>query len=141
MLSFLTLVRKDLKSYFDQPTGYILLVIFTAIVSFLFFRTINTTQEASLRPLLDTLPWLLAIFVPAATMRLISEEQRDGTLELLMTQPLKIWAVIGSKFISGLIFVLTGIGLTVFIPIALMTAGDLDAVSYTHLTLPTILRV
>ena len=126
MTSFFTLVRKDLKSYFDQPTGYILLVIFSGIVSFLFFRTVINTQEASLRPLLDTLPWLLAIFVPASTMRLISEEQRDGTLELLITQPLKIWAVIGSKFISGLAFVLTGIALTVFIPIALQTAGDLD---------------
>ena len=79
---FFALVVKDLKGYFDQPTGYILLVILAATLSFLFFREALLTSEASLRPLFDTLPWVLGVFVPAVTMRLVAEEDRDGTLAL-----------------------------------------------------------
>ena len=98
MRSFVGLLRKDLKAYFDQPTGYILLVIFVGIVSYLYFRTALVNEEASMRPMFTTLPWVLAIFVPAATMRLIAEEQRDGTLEILFTQPIRASAVLLAKF-------------------------------------------
>ncbi len=140
----LALIRKDLKGYFDQPTGYILLVLFTAWLSYGFFRSTFDTFEASLRPLFTTeltperlsLPWLLALFVPAATMRLLAEEQRDGTLETLFTQPIKAWVVLGAKFAAGLLFVAVAILATIGIPIALGTpiltfftfpaAGDMD---------------
>lgn len=130
----LSLIKKDLKGYFDQPTGYILLVLFTAWLSYGFFRSTFDTFEASLRPLFTTeltperlsLPWLLALFVPAATMRLLAEEQRDGTLETLLTQPIKAWVVLIAKFLAGLLFVTVAILATVGIPIALGTAGDMD---------------
>ena len=81
MRSLLALIRKDLKSYFDQPTGYILLVVFVMALSWSFFRSVFLTDEASLRALFTvdftverpSLPWLLFLFVPAATMRLIAE--------------------------------------------------------------------
>ncbi|MBM3934314.1 MAG: hypothetical protein FJ319_08445 [SAR202 cluster bacterium] len=126
MRSLLTLVRKDLKGYFDQPTGYILLVVFIGVSSFLFFRQAFISEEASMRALFGILPWILAVFVPAATMRLIAEEQRDGTLEILVTQPVKSWVILLSKFLTGLIFVGVGILFTIGIPVALQTAGDLD---------------
>ncbi|MCH8309894.1 MAG: Gldg family protein, partial [Chloroflexi bacterium] len=68
----------------------------------------------------------LAVFVPAATMRLLAEENRDGTLELLLTHPIKGWIVLMSKFLSGFIFVGFMIITTIGIPIAVSTAGDLD---------------
>ena len=132
MRSFFTLVKKDLKGYFDQPTGYILLVIFIGVVSFLFFRGLENSREASLRPLFEImiLQWMiLPIFVAASTMRLMAEEQRDGTLEILLTHPIRVWSVIFAKFLSGLAFVGLGIILTIGIPIALTTAapGGLDS--------------
>lgn len=126
MRSFLALLKKDIKGYFDQPTGYILLIIFAAISAYLFFRTALVNGDASLRPLFDWMPWILTIFVPAATMRLIAEEQRDGTLEILFTQPIRGWNVLIAKFLVGLIFVSTGVIFTIGIPLALMTAGKLD---------------
>ena len=48
---FIALVRKDLKGYFDQPTGYVLVVIFVALLSYAFFRSVDLTGEASLREL------------------------------------------------------------------------------------------
>ena len=124
--TFLTLIKKDLKGYFDQPTGFIILVIFLSITSIFFFRTALITQEASLRPLFGIMPWLLCVFVPAATMRLVSEAQRDGTLEILLTQPLRIWNVLLAKFMVGIIFVGTGILGTIFIPLTLQASGNFD---------------
>jgi ABC-type transport system involved in cytochrome c biogenesis permease component len=107
MRSFNALLRKDLKSYFAQPTGYVLLVIFVGVVSYLFFfvSAFRTNEEASIRELfsvqsLFTLPWLLVIFIPASTMRLLAEEQRDGTLEILLTQPVQTWSVLLAKFVA-----------------------------------------
>ena len=127
MRSFFSLLKKDLKGYFDQPTGYILLVIFLAVASALFFfRGVQAVEEASLRPLFGIMPFLLAVFVPAATMRLVAEEQRDGTLEILLTQPLRTSTILSAKFMAGFLFVGTGIVFTIGIPIALESAGDLD---------------
>ena len=134
MRSLLALVKKDLKGYFDQPTGYILIVIFVGLLSYWFFDTAIPSGETSLRSLFDveftiyppSLPWLLAMFVPAATMRLLAEEQRDGTLEILLTQPIRGWIVLISKFLSGVIFTGVAILATIGIPIAMATAGDLD---------------
>ena len=130
----LALVRKDIKSYFDQPAAYILIVPFVAVLSYVFFSQALLTAEASLRPLFTvdfqidnpSLPWLLALFVPAATMKLLAEENRDGTLELLLTHPIRGWIVLLSKFLSGFIFVAFSILATIGIPIAVQTAGNLD---------------
>ena len=126
MKQLLTILKKDLRSYFDQPTGYILNIIFIVAIVFMFFRTIDTTNEASLRPMFSLLPWILAIYIPAVSMRLFSEEQRDGTLEILFTQPVRGTTVILAKFMAGLIFITIGILGTILIPISLIFAGDLD---------------
>ncbi len=128
------LIKKDIKGYFDQPAAYILIVPFVAVLSLVFFGQAILSGEASLRPLFTvefeiqnpSLPWLLAIFVPAATMRLLAEESRDGTLELLLTHPIRGWTVLLSKFLSGFAFVAFAIISTVGIPIAVATAGNLD---------------
>ena len=130
----LALVKKDIKGYFDQPAAYILIVPFVAVLSYVYFSQALLTAEASLRLLFTvefeiqnpSLPWLLAIFVPAATMRLLAEENRDGTLELLLTHPIRGWIVLLSKFLAGFIFVAFAILATIGIAIAVNTAGNLD---------------
>ena len=126
MRSFLAITRKDLRGYFDQPAGYLILVIFVGVLAYSFFRTALDTSEASLRPLFAVLPWLLAVFVPAATMRSFAEEERDGTLEILFTHPIRGSNVLLAKFAAGVAFVGAGILATVAIPLLLATAADLD---------------
>ena len=65
----LTIARRELRGYFDQPIAYVLIVAFLAITLFLAFRTMYAMSVASLRPIFDLLPVLFAVFVPAATMR------------------------------------------------------------------------
>ena len=128
MRSLIPLVKKDLRGYFDQPTGYILIVIFVGVISYLFFfvSEFNRTSEASVRGLFVLLPWVLVLFIPASTMRLLAEEQRDGTLEILLTQPIRGWIVLSAKFLAGMVFVSVAIIATLGIPIALETVGNLE---------------
>ncbi len=127
MQRYRALILKDLRAYFDQPTGYVLVVLFVGILSYLFFRSALASGEASLRPLFQLpLPWALAVLVPAATMRLLAEEERDGTIELLLTHPVREVDVVLSKFVAGWLFIATGLVATLGIPILLSTAGDLD---------------
>ena len=128
MRSLFALVRKDLKGYLDQPTGYILIVLFVGVISWFFFFVtgFSVEAEASVRSLFSMLPWILLVLVPASTMRLLAEEQRDGTLETLLTQPIQAWVVLIAKFLSGLIFVAVAILATIGIPILVGTAGNLD---------------
>ena len=72
------------------------------------------------------MPWFLSILVSATTMRLLAEEQRDGTLEILLTHPIVGWHIVFSKFLAGLIFSSIGIIITIALPISLLSAGNLD---------------
>lgn len=126
MKNVLTIIKKELKGYFDHPTAYILLVAFSLLVSFFFFKTAFINNEASLRPLFDILPWVLLFFVPAVCMRSIAEEQKEGTLELVLTQPIRDWNLIVGKFVAALIFIAIAILLTLPIPASLNGVGDFD---------------
>ncbi|MFQ5746765.1 MAG: Gldg family protein [Gemmatimonadota bacterium] len=112
----LTVAGREFRSFFDQATAYILLVVFLATNSFFYFRTILVTGEATLRPMLDLLPWLLLFFVPAATMRSLAEERATGTLELALAQPIREIEFLLGKFL----------GILGFLGVAL--AGTLGAV-------------
>ncbi|MDP7619634.1 MAG: Gldg family protein [Dehalococcoidia bacterium] len=127
MRRYRVLILKDLKAYFDQPTGYVLVVLFVGILSYLFFRSALASGDASLRPMFQLpLPWAMAVLVPAATMRLLAEEERDGTIELLLTHPVREIDVVASKFIAGWVFISAALGATLGIPLLLSTAADLD---------------
>lgn len=58
------IARRELRALFDQPTAYILLVVFLGVNDFLCFRQIELYGLASLRPMLDLLPWLLLFWCP-----------------------------------------------------------------------------
>lgn len=122
----LTIAKQELKAFLDRPTGYVLLAVFVALVDFLFFRQAFIGGEASLRPLFATIPWVFLVFVPAVTMRLLAEEERSGTMEVLLTQPLTELDIIVGKFLGGLGIVGLAFATTLPVPLGLSTAGRLD---------------
>ncbi len=126
MKSVWTIARRELKSLFDHPTGYILLIVFVAINDFLFFRQAFLIRAASLRPMLDLLPWIFLFFVPAVTMRALAEETRAGTIELVLAQPITELELIGGKYVGQILFVLIALGLTLPIPLGLSLGADLQ---------------
>lgn len=100
-----TVAKAELRGYFDHPTAYILVVAFLGLSLFLTFRTMYASGAASMRPFFDLLPILLAIFVPAATMRSLAEEKRGGTLEWLSAHPLDEIDLVVGKFLGNWLFV------------------------------------
>jgi ABC-2 type transport system permease protein len=82
-----TIARRELRALFDHPTGYILVIVFLAVNNFLYFRQIFLTGAATLRPMLDLLPWVLLFLVPAVTMRVLADDTHSGTIEVVLAQP------------------------------------------------------
>jgi ABC-type uncharacterized transport system involved in gliding motility auxiliary subunit/ABC-type transport system involved in multi-copper enzyme maturation permease subunit len=114
-----TVARRELKSQFDLPTGYVLLVAFLALNGFLFFRSAYLAQVASLRPMLDLLPWLFLFFVPAVTMRSLAEDIRGGQLEVVLAQPLSELELLLGKYLASVLFLWIALALTLPIPLTL----------------------
>ena len=111
---------------FDQPMGYILLVVFVVINDFLFFRQAFLVGVATLRPMLELLPWLMLFFVPAVTMRALAEDIRAGTLEVVLSQPLNELELLLGKYLGQLLFVWLALAVTLPIPLGFSVSADLQ---------------
>lgn len=120
-----TVARRELKALFDHPTGYILLVVFVGVNDFLFLRQVERYGVASLRPMLDLLPWMFLFLVPAVTMRALAEDARSGTLEVVLAQPLTELEFLLGKYFGQVLFLFIALGLTFALPLGLALGADL----------------
>jgi len=103
------ITRKEIKSYFNSPAAYIVLVIFLLLCGWFFASPLFINNQANLRTLFGIIPLLFLFFVPAITMGLISREKNTGTIELLATLPIKDSQIIMGKFWASVSLI--GIGL------------------------------
>ena len=105
MKKALTLARREIAGYFFSPVAYVIGALFLLSTGLWFFQTIFIPgQEASLRPLFDTMAYLMIFAMPVLTMRLVSEEYHSGTIETLMTAPVTDAEVIVGKFLGVMAF-------------------------------------
>lgn len=114
---------REFRSFFDQATAYILLVVFLAVNFFFYFRTVFVTAEATLRPMFELMPWLLLFFVPAVTMRSLAEERSRGTLELVLAQPVSAVEFLLGKFFGVMGFLLVALAGTLGAAVGLRFGG------------------
>lgn len=121
-----SLWRKEVKSYFVSPTAYIVIAVFLVITGWFFTLNLFKENLAHLRSIFDILPFLLVIFAPAMSMRLISEERKTGTMELLMTMPVKDFDVIFGKFLAALTLYSVALLFTLFYPFTISVLGDAE---------------
>lgn len=121
--------KKELKTFFDSLTAYVLLIIFlgfTGFFTWLYGSDIFFIGQATLQPFFSIAYWTLFFFIPALTMRMIAEENKSGTMELLLTKPVTDWQVIVSKFLACLLLI--GIALLLTLPfyISIWALGPVD---------------
>jgi ABC-2 type transport system permease protein len=107
-----TIFQKEFKSYFNSPIAYIFIITFLLFSGWLFFRTFFLIGQAHLRPLFGILPWLFLILAPAVTMRAWAEEKKLGTMEVLMTLPLRDYEAVLGKFLASFLFIIITLLLT-----------------------------
>ena len=121
-----TLIKRELRAYFDGPAAYVVLSVFLAIIGWFFGNALFLQNVASLRPVFNLAPFIFLFFVPALTMAAFAEERRSGTLELLLTFPIRDWQVIAGKLIAVSMLLLIAIGLTGVYAFTVAVLGDLD---------------
>ncbi len=127
-----SLIRRELTAYFVSPIAYVVFVVFLAVTGHLFYLTLSLLRangpvgaEWPMQSMFaDERFWLVFLFIPPLlTMRLFAEERSSGTLEMLMTAPLRDWQVVLSKYLACLAFyVLLWLPTLVYLP-ALMGAS------------------
>jgi ABC-2 type transport system permease protein len=122
----LTIFRRELGSYFNSAIAYIVITVFLLISGYLYFSQVFLVGEATLRDFFGITPLIFIFFGPAVTMKLLAEEKRAGTIEILVTMPVTDWQVVVGKFLAALSVISVAILLTLAYPITLSTMGDLD---------------
>ena len=123
------ITKRELQSYFDSLMAYILLILFLGFSGFftwLYGSDIFFIKQATLMPFFNIAYWTLFFFIPALTMRLLSEENRMGTIELLLTKPVSNWQVIVAKYLASLLLIFAAFVLTIPYIISVSSMGNLD---------------
>lgn len=101
----LTILKKDLKEFFNSLVAYITIGTFLLVTSLFLWvfpeSSILDYGYAGLDNLFNTVPFIFMFLIPAITMRLLAEEKKEGTFELLATRPLTDWQIILGKFFAA----------------------------------------
>ncbi|MBN1402608.1 MAG: Gldg family protein [Anaerolineae bacterium] len=128
MKQILAVTRKELEGYFSSPMALIFVGTFLAVTLFAFFwiDTFFARGIADVRPLFRWMPLLMVFLVAALTMRQWSEEQRAGTLEILLTLPVRQTDLVLGKFLAVMALVAIALALTIFLPVTVALLGNLD---------------
>ena len=128
-MSSLTIYKRELTSYFAQPTAYAIIVIFLALSMGLTFSfgSFMRVGDASLEwTFFFWHPWIFMLLAPAVGMKLWADEQRTGTIEVLGTFPVSTWSAIVGKFLAAATVWLVALLLTFPIIITVNYLGDPD---------------
>ncbi|MBI4302196.1 MAG: ABC transporter permease subunit [Chloroflexi bacterium] len=126
MRNVVAMAGKELRTYFASPVAYIVAAVFLLITGYFFTLGVINDQEATVRHFLTPGSFVLLLLSPALTMRLLAEEQKMGTLELLLTSPIRDWEVVAGKFMASLVILAAMLGLTIYYPILLYWFGNPD---------------
>jgi len=133
MRNIWTIARREYDHYFASPIAYVVAFVILLTLGFIFWLVISNAAQSAIQggfgggapsaPGIDwmgsTFNFLLLLTIPALTMRLVSDENRTGTMELLLTAPLRDWELIIGKWLGGFLFVLTILAVTLIYPIIL----------------------
>lgn len=97
--------RKDFGQFFASVTGYLVMAVFVLVAGLFFWYlegdyNLMFSGFADLTPVFELLPWLLILVLPAVSMKSFAEEYRTGTIELLLTKPLKKSALVAGKWLA-----------------------------------------
>jgi len=126
MRNIWTIAKKEYRIYFISPVAYVLTAIILLALgiwfyTYIYYSTSNPGFVPEIQSILGFFPFVLLMILvtPAITMRSLSEEQRSGTLEVLLTAPVRDWELVVGKWLGSYLFGLTIILVTLIYPIIL----------------------
>ena len=121
-----TIYRREIRSYFNSTIAYVVIVVFLAIIWWFHTSNLFLANVASLRLMFELIPAIFLFVVPAITMRLLSEEKKTGTIELLTTKPLHDVEIVLGKFLAAWALVGIALLLTLIYYITIAILGSID---------------
>ncbi len=126
MRNIWTIAKREYDHYFISPVAYVVAFAILLVLGIIFALVIYTSAQnvfygsvPDISPITGSFAFLLVLTTPALTMRLLADENRMGTMELLLTAPVRDSELIIGKWLGGVLFVLTVIGITLVYPIVL----------------------
>lgn len=119
--------KRELRAYFDSPIAYVVITVFLLVTGWFFSTNFFVVAQADLRVIFGIIPFIFIFITPAITMRLISEERKTGTMELLVTMPIKDSSIIIGKFLAAVALLIGMILPTLVYAISVAILGDMDA--------------
>lgn len=122
----IVIMKRELSTYFTNPISYIVTGLFLIITGVMFFTTFFLQNRADMRNLFSLLPMLFSFFIPALTMRLFAEEKKSGSIETLMTLPVKEGEVVLGKYLAALISSLIMLAPTLIYLVSILFFGKPD---------------
>jgi ABC-2 type transport system permease protein len=126
MGNVIAIARRELMSYYGSFLFYVVTAAFLVITGFFFAVTVAFSRSAQVAPLFQTMYTIMLLVAPILTMRLLAEEQRTGTIELLLTSPVRDAELVLGKFLAGLGLLVSMLVLTGFYPLLLALYGNPD---------------
>ncbi len=123
------ITKRELRAFFDSLIAYIMITVFLGLSGFftwLYGSDIFLLGQATLQPFFSVAYWTLFFFIPALTMKMLAEEKRSGTLELLLTKPVSDWQVLLGKFSASLLLIVIALALTIPYYITVSSIGPVD---------------
>ena len=123
------IAKRELRSFFDSLMAYVMIVLFLGFSGFftwIFGSDIFLVGQASLQAFFGISFWTLFFFIPAITMGLLAEEQKSGTIELLVTKPVSDWQIIAGKFMAAFMLICITLLLTLPYYITVANIGKVD---------------
>lgn len=124
--STLSIAKKEFKSYFVSPVGYIVIGVYLVVSGWFLFSTLFLSKSVSLRDFFSLMPFILAFIIPAVTMKSFAEEYKTGSYEMLGTLPVTTMDITLGKFLASWGFIIVMLLPTLFYPLFISTLGDLD---------------
>ena len=121
-----TVAKREIRTYFNSPMAYIVVTVFMLIVGYLYWSQVFLEKQAELRYYFNLTPLVFTFIIPAITMRLLAEEKGSGTLEMLITMPVRDWEVVLGKFLAGIAMLAAIVGMTMFYAVTLSLLSPVD---------------
>ncbi len=126
MSNTFTIIKKEVRSYFNSVIAYIIIIVFLLITGWHFARDLFLVNQALLRGALGIMPIIFLFIIPGISMRLISEEKKTGTIELLVTMPIKDYEIILGKYLAALLLLTLAVLATFPYVLTLSLLGNAD---------------
>ena len=126
MKNFATLLAKEARALFTSPIAYVLIAVFLLLTGYTFTAFLFISRTASLIQVIFQASMILLLIVPVITMRLFAEERRTGTLELLLSSPVREIEVVLAKFLASMLVIVVMLALTFSYPVTLQIFGSPD---------------